>query len=95
MDWQSAILLGAALGALAILVVRTEPRRRRRIALFVPLPACFLIYRWAAYRGAWLELGLASVLAVVAYVGWWAAIGRSLPPAEDSTIRVWTPEDPF
>ncbi len=95
MDWQTVGLLGALLFVVTLAVLRSVPRLRRVIILVLPLPAGFLVYRWAAYRGAWRELGLAAALGLAALGLWWWAVGRRLPPPGESPIRVWTKDDPF
>jgi drug/metabolite transporter (DMT)-like permease len=93
-DVLTILGLGVLLFTLALVVLRSERRRRRWIILLVPVPLLVLIVRWAIYRQAWRETGLASALAAAALVLWWIAVGRRLPPPED-TIRVWTKDDPF
>jgi hypothetical protein len=93
-DVLTILGLGTLLFTLAFVAVRSERRRRRWIILLLPIPTMILVVRWAIYRQAWLETGLASVLAAAAFTLWWLAIGRRLPPPED-TIRVWTQDDPF
>lgn len=93
-DVLTILGLGGLLFTLALIALRSERHRRRWIILLVPVPLIILIVRWAIFRQAWLETGLASALAVLALVLWWIAVGRRLPPPED-TIRVWTKDDPF
>ena len=93
-DGLTILGLAALLFILAFVVVRSERHRRRWIVLLVPVPLVVLVVRWAIYRQAWLETGLALALAAFAFALWWIAIGRRLPPPED-TIRVWTKDDPF
>ena len=93
-DSLTVLGLAALLFILALVAVRSERHRRRWIVLLVPIPLVVLVVRWAIYRQAWLETGLASALAVIAFALWWIAVGRRLPPPED-TIRVWTKDDPF
>jgi len=93
-DGLTILGLGALLFILALMSVRSERHRRRWIILLVPIPLLVLLVRWAIYRQAWLETCLAFALAVVAFSFWWIAVGRRLPPPEDS-IRVWSKDDPF
>jgi hypothetical protein len=93
MEWQSVFVVAAVLLALGLLMLRVEPRLRRRIALLVPIPLAILLLRWAAYRGAWPEL-LAGLGAAAAALGlWWIAFGRRLPPPAGPSIRVWSKDD--
>ncbi len=98
MDWQSVqnvALIALLSAAIAIALLRTPPARRRIALMLLPLPAGFLLYRWARFRDAWLELGIALVLAIVLVAAWWYYIGRELPPPKESEIRVWSEDDPF
>lgn len=93
MDWQAAIVVAVILVVFVILLLRIESRVRRRVALLVPIPMGFLIYRWAVYRGAWREVAAAIAVAAVALVAWWALIGRRLRPPAGPQIRVWSKDD--
>jgi hypothetical protein len=93
MDWQATIVVAAILVAFGLVLIRVEPRLRLRIALLVPLPLGFLIYRWAAYRRAWWELVAAGAVAAIALGAWWALIGRRLAPPTGPQIRVWSKDD--
>ncbi|OGO09506.1 MAG: hypothetical protein A2Z66_09405 [Chloroflexi bacterium RBG_13_66_10] len=93
MNWQSAIVVAAIFVALGLLLLRVEPRVRRRIAVLVPIPLAILIYRWAAYRRAWWELVAGLGLAAAALGLWWALIGRRLPPPTEPAIHVWSKDD--
>ncbi len=93
-DILTILALGALFFVLALVALRSERRRRRWIILLVPIPLIVLVARWAIYRHAWLETGLAAGLALIALALWWIVAGRRLPPPED-TIRVWTKDDPF
>lgn len=90
MNWQSVLLVGGILTALAIATLRSERRVRRWLIWIVPVPTLVLLYRWAAYRGAWAELLAAAGVGLAALLAWWLAVGRRLPPPRGSTIRVIT-----
>jgi len=92
-DWQAAIVLAVILIVLGLLLLRVEPRVRRRIALLVPIPLGILICRWAAYRRAWWELAAAVALAALGLAAWWALVGRRLGPPAGPQIRVWSKDD--
>ena len=102
MDVQAILVIAAILIGVCVLTLRSEPRRRRTILLLVPLPAAALLLRWAAYRRAWPELAAAAGLAAAGVLLWWLVLGRRLPPASNSPIRVWNnkeeryepPDDP-
>lgn len=93
-DWPTTILLAALLFLLGLVALRAEQGTRRWIILLLPVPAVYLIVRWAAYRQAWAEAGVAALLALLLLAAWWRLRGRHLPPAASST-RVWTKDDPF
>jgi hypothetical protein len=93
---RCAFTLMAIFAGLAVAVVRTVRKGRRRWMLFVtPVVVEILAIRWASYRDAWAELGAAAVGAAVISLVWWFSYGRRLPPPTDDNIRVWTKEDPF
>jgi hypothetical protein len=93
-DWKSAFTIGAAGFVTAVLIIRGEPRIRRGIFLILGLPFIVLVLRWSAYRNAWdvLLAGIGLMLTGVAL--WWLSIGRRLPPARGSQIRVWEEDAP-
>ena len=93
MDLQSALVVAGILTVLALVGARAAPRVRRMLVLILPLPTGVLLLRWAAFRGAWAELAAGAALAGLLTLLWWAALGRRLPAPQESTIRVWTPED--
>lgn len=95
MSWQISILLGVLMIVACIAVLRTPRRVRRWIILILPLPLVVLIYRWAAYRHAWIELIAALGIGIAGLGLWWAFLGRRLPAPSDESIRVWTKDDPF
>lgn len=94
MDLSTVITLTILLTAIALLQARTVVRRRAVTALLWIVVAVLLV-RWAAYRDAWIELGLAVALTLGILGSWWAIWGRRLPRADDSNIRVWSEDDPF
>jgi len=93
MDVQAILVIAAILIGVTLLSLRSEPRRRRWILLLVPLPAAALLLRWAWYRPAWGELAAAAALAAAGIGVWWLLVGRRLPPASNSAIRVWNPKE--
>jgi hypothetical protein len=94
MNWQTVLLLAAAFLGISLLHARTIPKRRK-IFLIVWLIVAILIYRWANYRGAWREVGIAAASAFLFFIIWWVVYGRRLPTPTDDGIRVWSEEDPF
>jgi hypothetical protein len=54
-DWPTTILLAVLLFLLGLVALRAEQGMRRWIILLLPVPAVYLIVRWAAYRQAWAE----------------------------------------
>ena len=96
MDWVPIVTLTAIFTGLTVVLIRTVKKGRRRwMVALIPLVVVVLALRWASYRQAWAELGVAVVAAAVICLGWWFAYGRRLPPPTDDNIRVWTKEDPF
>lgn len=94
MNWQTLILLTIAFLSIALLHSRTITNRRR-ILLLVWLVVGVLVIRWANYRSAWTEVGLAAAIAAVIFLIWWLLLGRNLPAPSDDSIRVWSEDDPF
>ena len=96
MDWVPILALTPIFAGLAVALIRTVKKGRRRwMMTSIPLVVAILALLWAAYRRAWAELGVAAVAAAAISLGWWFAYGRRLPPPTDDNIRVWTKEDPF
>lgn len=95
MNIQTVLILGIALCLSLLAVIRTYPRRRWVTALVLLAPVIFFSIRWAKFRSAWLELGVGAAIALLVLLLWWFTIGRKLPPPEESSIRVWTEDDPF
>ena len=96
MDWVPVLALTAIFAGMAVALIRTVKRGCRRwMVTLIPLVVAVLAFRWASYRQAWAELGVAAVAAAVIILVWWFAYGRRLPPPSDDNIRVWTKEDPF
>ncbi len=95
MNWQTVLTIAGLTALVTITLMRTAPRRRRRLALILALPAGFLLYRWAVYRDAWEDLLAALALGAGLVLVWWVVLGRHLPPPRDDTIRVWTKDEPF
>ncbi len=93
MDWVTILVLTVCFAGAAMLQARTLPGRRW-VALLIWLVIAFLVYRWAVFRGAWMEVLLAGVAAGAIFLAWWLLKGRDLPPPKDD-IRVWSEEDPF
>ena len=96
MDWVPVVTLTAVFAGLTVALIRTvNTGRRRWMVALIHLTVVVLALRWAAYRQAWAELGIAAVAAAVISLVWWFGYGRRLPPSSDDNIRVWTKEDPF
>lgn len=93
MNWLTILVLTVCFTGAAMIQARTIPGRRW-VALLIWLFIGFLVYRWAVYRGAWMEILIAAASAAVLFVAWWFLKGRELPTPKDE-IRVWTEEDPF
>jgi hypothetical protein len=91
---STILILSLLFSLLALVALRSERRPRRWIVLFVPVPLAYLIVRWAMYRQAWVETGIALALPLAALAIWWVTIGRRVPAPED-TNRVWTKDAPF
>lgn len=79
MNWEAWLGLTAVLAFLILLVQRTEPKRRRWIALLA-LAAGELVRRYIVYRGWHTEGAWAFGAALVLNVLFWVLIGRSNPP---------------
>jgi multisubunit Na+/H+ antiporter MnhB subunit len=95
MDIQTIAVLAVALFLSLLAVFRTYPRRRWATALVLLLPAIVFSVRWARYRDAWAELGIGAGVALFGLIVWWFLLGRKIPPPQESSIRVWSKDDPF
>jgi hypothetical protein len=95
MSFQSISILGIAIFLSLLAVVRTYPRRRWVTVLVLLIPVIFFSIRWARYRDAWTELIAGSGIALVGMLAWWLLYGRKISPPEESSIRVWSEDDPF
>jgi hypothetical protein len=95
-DWVPILALTAIFAGLTVAWVRTVRKGRRRWLLALILIAVVVLAsRWAAYRQAWTEFGVAVLAAATVVLVWWFGYGRRLAPPTDDNIRVWTKEDPF
>lgn len=95
MDLATIAALTAILSAVLAAMARLPRRPRRWALVLLGLPGVILLYRWAAYRGAWAELAVSAAASGLILLLWWRLIGRRLPAPSDGDIRVWTKEDPF
>ncbi|HEX9795662.1 MAG TPA: hypothetical protein VGA52_01605 [Anaerolineales bacterium] len=94
MNWQTVITLTVIFAVTAIIHARTLARRRRGFLLLWAIIA-LLVLRWASFRDAWTQVGVAAGAAFLLLLAWWVLLGRRLAPPDDNNIRVWTEEDPF
>lgn len=95
MDGAAILTLTVIFAGLTMAMVRLVRGRRRRVLYLIPVVVAVLAVRWASYRQAWAELGLAVVAAATICIAWWLGYARRLPPPTDDNIRVWTKDDPF
>ncbi len=95
MNLQASAILVLAFFFSLLAVLRTYRRRRWVTASALLLPVLFFSVRWARYREAWLELASGIGIAILGILVWWVAYGRKIPPPQESSIRVWSEEDPF
>jgi len=95
MDWLATATLTAIFAGLTLAMIRTVRLRRRRVLYLIPIVVAIVAFRWASFRQAWPELGLAVAAAAAICLAWWFAYGRRLPKPTDDNIRVWTKDDPF
>jgi hypothetical protein len=94
-DSGAIVILTVIFSILTMAMVRLVRPRRRRVLFLIPIVVAALALRWAAYRGTWVELGLASLASASICAAWWLVYARHLPPPTDDDIRVWTEDDPF
>ncbi|MGH2627001.1 MAG: hypothetical protein ACRDHY_10165 [Anaerolineales bacterium] len=95
MNLATIAALTVILFTISVAISRVPRRPRRWVLLLLGLPGAVLLYRWAAFRGAWGELAVSAIGGLVLLLAWWFLIGRRLPAASEGDIRVWTKEDPF
>jgi hypothetical protein len=95
MSFQTIAILSVTLFLCLLAVIRTYSRRRWLTLLVLLVPSIVFSIRWARLRAAWLELGIGAGIALLGFMLWWILYGRRLPKPEESSIRVWTQEDPF
>lgn len=95
MDILSAVVIGLAITVALLAVLRTVPKRRFLTILLLLGPLVVFSYRWSLYRQAQTEWIYGVAGGLILTLLWWVFWGRRLPPPDDSTIRVWTKEDPF
>ncbi|MDF1500307.1 MAG: hypothetical protein P1P76_07560 [Anaerolineales bacterium] len=95
MNLQSVVVIGLAFALTLFAVLRTVPNRRILTIVLLLLPLAVFSYRWSLFRRAqwqWLlGIGIGAGLTLL----WWLSWGRRLQPPDDSSIRVWTEEEPF
>jgi hypothetical protein len=95
MSIQTIFILGGAFFLSLLVVARTCVSQRWVTAITLLAPVIILSIRRARYRAACVELGIGSGLAMFGLLIWWSFYGRKLPPPKESSIRVWTEDDPF
>jgi hypothetical protein len=95
MDILSSVVIALSFFLAFYAVQRTLPKRRFLTFILLLLPLTIFSYRWSLYRDARMEwyMGVASAILIFGF--WWIIWGRKLPPPDDSSIRVWTKDDPF
>lgn len=82
------LILLAVLFSLMLLIVQRTERRRRWLAVLLLVPAGYVIYRWAVYRGQTRETLIALGIAFGLNLLYWLLIGRHRPPGSEGSIRV-------
>ena len=95
MDVLSTVVIGLSFSLALYAVLRTIPERRFLTIIFLLLPLTVFSFRWSVFRDARKEWIIGLGAAVLVLMLWWLVRGRRLPPPDDSSIRVWTKEDPF
>ncbi len=95
MRYQTIAILSVAHFLSLLAVLRTYARRRWVTIVALLFPVLYFSVRWANYRDAWTELGIGFGIALVGILIWWVSYGRKLAPPKESSIRVWSEEDPF
>ena len=95
MDLVSTVVIALSFSLALYAVLRTIPKRRFLTILFLLLPLTVFSFRWSVFRDARTEWLIGLAAAVMVLMLWWLFRGRKLPPPDDSSIRVWTKEDPF
>ena len=95
MDLVSTVVIALSFSLALYAVLRTIPKRRFLTILFLLLPLTVFSFRWSVFRDARTEWLIGLAAAVMVLMLWWLFRGRNLPPPDDSSIRVWTKEDPF
>ncbi len=93
---NTGILVVVALLFTLILLAlqRTEFKRIWVTLLVLVVPAGYLIYQWADYKGYLTETKIAAGIAVALNVIFWIVWGRRHLPGEGGTIKVIGQEDP-
>jgi hypothetical protein len=82
------LILLAVLFSLMLLIVQRTERKRRWLAALLLVPAGYVIYRWAIYRGQTRETLIALGVAFGLNLLYWLLIGRRRPPGSGGSIRV-------
>jgi hypothetical protein len=89
MSWSNAFFLTLVLLACVYVMARIERGRWFMGLLFFVLPVVALTLAWAGLTGSWPEALTALGASLVIGGGWWLAVGRRLPRADSSAIKVW------
>jgi hypothetical protein len=95
MDIVSSVVIALSFLLAFYAVLRTIPRRRLLTFILLLLPLTVFSYRWSLYKHARVEWFVGVACAIMIFGFWWILRGRKLPPPDDSSIRVWTKDDPF
>ncbi len=88
MDWNYIGLIALLVATLLVMIQRTEPKRRR-LAVFLVIPA-LLVIRQNAFlkRDLHEETLLAFIIGILLSFLFWLLIGRYNPVGADSEVKV-------
>ena len=88
MNITNAVFIGVMLGAVLLMYLRTEKRRKWLTGVFLVLPSLILLCLWADGTGQWMEALSGAGVAFLFNLFFWLFYGRAHPPGTSDSINV-------
>jgi hypothetical protein len=84
----NAVFIALSLGAVLLMYLRTERKRKWLTGVFLVLPSLVLLVLWADGTGQWAEALTGGAAGVGFNLLFWLFYGRANPPGTSDSINV-------